>query len=180
MSNNQRRILMQKKIFTLIITILSGLVVILSCSTLGIKNKKGTFTKNTKEAVSGGNMETCEHNVMVRLKTIVNNYYPKWKKNNHARGVTAWFARKDLECARFRMYYNKGFKCGGRICDKACQANPKFKDLEETFLEAEKLVKEIELQKGVNFLAVKNNQTAIIFKDLKTGKELSSSESNKR
>jgi hypothetical protein len=125
--------------------------------------------------------DACISNVEGRLKSINDSYYPKFQKdaNGYLNSPSAlWFARKDFEAARY--YYTGGKEGYGRPGAVACDQgpatlDPRYKALKSKMDEAEAKVKEMEKKKGYEFVAVRDNN--IIYKDLKTGKELSADES---
>jgi hypothetical protein len=95
----------------------------------------------------------------------------------HKRLSTVWFARKDLESARYYMYRHEGgFASGGATCDANDQFKDAFKALADEFAEAEKQVKQWEKDRGVEFHKVEDGNK-IIFK--KGDKVLSATESNR-
>jgi hypothetical protein len=144
---------------------------------------KVTETKNTN-SVGGGTYiqpDACISNVKSRCETIINNYHPKFKNNPESINSegTLWFARKDFEVARWVYSCGKeGYATGGRICEVQAKVDTKYIELKSMMEDAEAKVKEMEKAKGYEFVKCLDNNT-IIFKDLKTGKELSANESNK-
>lgn len=115
--------------------------------------------------------KNCIKNVSVRLKPILpGGAY-------HSRLSAVWFARKDLESARYRMYRDEnGLKSGGATCDANDQFKNAFKELADQFLQAEEQVKIWEQKRGVEFHKIEDG-SKVIFK--KEGKILSSNESNR-
>lgn len=120
--------------------------------------------------------DACISNVEGRLKSINESYYPKFQsdaKSYLSSPSALWFPRKDFEAARY--YFTggqQGYGAGGRQCETgAATADPRYQELKKKMEEAETKVKEMEKAKGYEFVAVRDNN--IIFKDVKTGKELS-------
>ncbi len=113
----------------------------------------------------------CEKNVEARLKPILpGGAY-------HSRLSTVWFARKDLESARYRMYlHDDGFKSGGATCDANDQFKDAFAAIKQRFDEAEAQVKKWEAERGVEFYRVEDGDKVIFKKD---GKVLTAAESNR-
>ncbi|MDJ1471083.1 hypothetical protein [Xanthocytophaga flava] len=141
--------------------------------------------KATSEATSidgkGVQPDACISNVEGRLKSVNETYYPKFQKD--AKGYLGspsalWFARKDFEAARY--FYTGGKQGYGRpgavTCDQGpATIDPRYKALKDKMDAAEAKVKEMEKAKGYEFIGVKDNN--ILYKDIKTGKELSADES---
>lgn len=125
--------------------------------------------------------DACISNVEGRLKSINETYYPKFQKDpkGYLSDPSAlWFARKDFEAARY--FYTGGKEGYGRPGAKVCETgpatlDPRYKDLKPKVEAAEAKVKEMEKAKGYEFVGVKDNN--ILYKEIKTGKELSADES---
>jgi hypothetical protein len=120
-------------------------------------------------------------NAYKRMKPINENHYPEFKKDEAAfvskEGIL-WFIRKDLEAAR--CYYSGG-KEGYIVSERvqgngAAQVTPMFSKLKEDIVNTEKKVQEIEAAKGYEFVRCESNH--IIFREIKTQRELSAEESN--
>jgi hypothetical protein len=129
-----------------------------------------------------GQPDACIINVTSRLETITNTYHPKFVANKEeylAGDGALWFARKDLESARFTYSGGKeGYHSGGRQCELGeSQSDPRYVALKPMLEAAEKLVIEMETAKGVSFVGVGDGYS-VLFKDTETGKEYSASESN--
>lgn len=140
----------------------------------GTATGTGTFDGTTVQP------DACISNVEGRLKSINETYYPKFKadqKGYLASPSALWFARKDMEGAYY--YYTggtRGYKTGGRLCETGpAVADPRYVALKKKIEEAEAKVLEMEKAKGYEFVGVRDGNT-IIFKDIKTGKELSADE----
>ncbi len=115
--------------------------------------------------------KNCINNVGARLKPILPG------GSYHQRLSVVWFARKDLESARYRMYLNpEGFKSAGVTCDANDQFKKEFNTIKEQFEQAEKQVLEWEKERGVEFFRVEGGDKIIFKKD---GKVLSATESNR-
>lgn len=113
-------------------------------------------------------LNRCVKNVSSRLKSIEKVYYPKLAKRGPS-GVKAWFARKDLEVARWYLHGDAGWKAArGTGCGPEMKKEPKFKALEAEWDRMELLVQELERVKGVVFVEVKDPND-IIYNDVKTG-----------
>jgi hypothetical protein len=124
--------------------------------------------------------DACISNVKGRCETIVNIYYKNFKKDPSSleKEATLWFARNDYESARY--YYTggkEGYQNMGRICEVSGSADPRYIELKAIMKDAEEKLLELEKAKGYEFMHCKDNN--IVFKDLKTGKELTPHESNK-
>lgn len=121
-------------------------------------------------------------NAQKRLKTINDVHYPQFRRDGShylSRDGALWFVRKDLESARY--YYTggrEGYAVSDRVQDtlKLYLVDPRFKMLKEELDTTEAKVKEMEKVKGYEFDRIEANN--IIYKELKTGKMLSSHESN--
>ncbi|PZR28432.1 MAG: hypothetical protein DI538_24840 [Azospira oryzae] len=138
------------------------------------KSGTGTFDGTTVQP------DACISNVEGRLKSVNEVYYPKFQAD--AKGYLAspsalWFARKDMEGAYYYFTGGKrGYKTGGRLCETGPEAaDPRYIALKKKMEEAEAKVMEMERTKGYEFVEVRDSNT-IIFKDIKTGKELSADE----
>jgi len=118
----------------------------------------------------------CKHNVESRLKSITDNYYPAFLKDRTASGQ-AWFARKELEAARFYMYRKEGWP---QPLGSGCAINDSYKKafapLKTEFAAAEALVKKIEAGRGVTFVKVEQANNHILFLDVKTHKPVAKSD----
>jgi hypothetical protein len=144
---------------------------------------KASETVNTNSAGSGTFIQpdACINNVKSRCETIIKVYYPAFKNDPESlqKEGKLWFARKDFEAARWVYSCGKeGYATGGRICEVPAKVDPKYVELKSMMDDAETKVKEMEAAKGYEFVKCLDNNT-IIFKNLKTGKELTSNESNK-
>ena len=137
------------------------------CDKLVSDYEKGIGYEN--ESVSSA----CRTNMSKRLDPIAKRYYPRFKAD--PKRFKVWLARKDLEAARWYMTIKLGFKTGGRVCAVNDRFKKGFGELAEKLKKAEALVQEMEKAKGVVFVEVRNN-TAVIYKDAKTGKELARSD----
>lgn len=113
---------------------------------------------------------TCEKNTSSRLDTIINKNYPEFKAKGSA-FVGAWFARKDLEAARYYMFQTQGYATGGAPCNINDHFKKAFAPIQEKFNKAEALVKEIEAGKGIRFEKIENGN-AVIFIDVKTNQRV--------
>jgi hypothetical protein len=112
----------------------------------------------------------CKNNVESRLNAIIDRYYPDFKKSGPTKNGQAWFARKDLEVARWYMYLRDGWTSGLGACSHNDSYKVAFLPLKELFAKAETLVLEIEAARGVKFEKVDSSGNAnhIVFIDLKT------------
>jgi hypothetical protein len=112
----------------------------------------------------------CKSNVESRLTTIIDKYYPEFKKSGPTKNGQAWFARKDLEVARWYMYLREGWTSTLGACSHNDAYKKAFLPLKELFAKAEPLVQEIEAARGVKFEKVESegNVRHIVFIDLKT------------
>lgn len=151
---------------------------------LGNALKKAKDKASSTPTTGGGTFDgttiqpdACISNVEGRLKSINESYYPKFKAD--AKGYLAspsvlWFARKDMEGAYY--YFTggaRGYKTGGRLCETGPEvADPRYVALKKKIDEAEAKVLEMEKAKGYEFVEVREGNT-IVYKDIKTGKELS-------
>lgn len=138
------------------------------------KSGSGTFDATTVQP------DACISNVEGRLKSVNQVYYPKFQKDAKAylsSPSALWFARKDMEGAYYYFTGGKrGYKTGGRLCETGPEtADPRYIALKKQIDEAEAKVIEMEKAKGYEFVGVREDNT-IIFKDIKTGKELSADE----
>jgi hypothetical protein len=112
--------------------------------------------------------DMCKRSTDVRLDSIINNYYPTFKKSGLSNG-SAWFARKDLEAARWYMYFGQGFNPQGRGCAMNDRYKKAFAPIKAKFDQAEALVKEIETARGVRFEKVENGNH-VVFIDVNSNK----------
>jgi len=112
----------------------------------------------------------CKSNVESRLNTIIDKYYPDFKKSGPNKNRQAWFARKDLEVARWYMYLRDGWTSTIGACAHNDAYKSAFLPLKELFAKALPLVQEIEAARGVKFAKVESNDNVrhIVFIDLKT------------
>lgn len=112
----------------------------------------------------------CRNNVESRLNAIIDKYYPEFKKVGPVKNGQAWFARKDLEVARWYMYLRDGWSGSLGACAHNDSYKAAFLPLKELFAKAEPLVQEIEAARGVKFEKVESSATVrhIVFIDLKT------------
>jgi hypothetical protein len=110
--------------------------------------------------------EMCKRVTDLRLNSIIDNYYPTFKKDGLGNG-TAWFARKDLEAARWYMYFGQGFNPQGRGCAMNDRYRKAFTPIKAKFEQAERLVREIEAARGIRFEKVENGNH-VVFIDLKS------------
>ena len=133
-------------------------------------------------AAFAGQPDACISNVTSRLGSITNTYYPEFAANKEAylaKDGGIWFARKDFESARFTYSGGKeGYHSGGRQCELGeSESDPRYVALKPLFAEAEKLLLEMEAAKNLTFVGNGDGYN-VTFKDSKTGKEYTSSESN--
>lgn len=120
-------------------------------------------------------------NGLKRLKSVNENNYPEFQKNPEEylrkEGIL-WFVRKELEAARY--YYSggkEGYAVSERVqSNRAALATPPFLLLKSEIEKTEIRVREMEGAKGYEFVRCENNN--IIFRAIKTGRELSADESN--
>lgn len=121
---------------------------------------------------------SCKNNVESRLNSIMNTYYPEFKKSGANRKGQAWFARKDLEAARFYMYQRDGWLMDGGACAHNDPYKRAFAPLKELFAKAEALVQQIEKARGVRFEKVETTGRAshVVFIDLATQKPVAKSD----
>ncbi len=126
--------------------------------------------------------DACISNVKGICDIIVGTYYKEYSGNPQAflkKDGGIWFARKDLEVARF--YYTggkEGFRSMGRQCDMGlATTDPRYKELKAPLELAEAKVLEMEKAKGLVFVGIQGENN-VIFKNAKTGKEYTSGESN--
>lgn len=112
--------------------------------------------------------ESCATSVNGRLDTIINTYYPDFKKGKF---VSVVFPRTDLETARFYLTDGgQGKSSMGKRCPPSVWTLPQYNDLKNRLAQAEALVVEIETAKGLKFNGlVEGNLTYV---DLKTNKVL--------
>ncbi|MDJ1492933.1 hypothetical protein QNI19_08320 [Cytophagaceae bacterium DM2B3-1] len=127
-------------------------------------------------------LEILLENARKRLKTVQETYYVKFKKDPDSflsQTGALWFARKDLEAAR---YYATGGKEGYAVSDKAdavsalTKLDPRFSSLLQDIQETEIQMQEMENAKGFFFAGIKDN--SIFYKDIRTRRELSARESS--
>lgn len=111
--------------------------------------------------------DLCKRVTDSRLNSIIDDYYPGFQKNGPEQTIV-WFARKDLEAARWYMYYGEGFNPQGRGCAMNDRYKPGFAPIKAKFAKAEALVQEMEAAKGVRFVKVENGN-AVVYVDAKTG-----------
>jgi hypothetical protein len=141
-----------------------------------VKSKIATSTPDANDLVQP---DACISNVKSRAGSIIDHYYAKYKadKDYLFKDGTLWFARKDYEAARY--YYTcgkEGYQSGGRVCEELAKVDSRYVELKPLMEEAEKKMLEMEKAKGYEFVScIENN---VLFKEIKTGKVLSSSQSN--
>jgi hypothetical protein len=116
---------------------------------------------------------SCAHNVNGRLDSIFNNYYPEYKQKGPSGGTT-WFARKDLEVARWYLNPAEGYATGGSTCQPAEMPSPGYAQLRTRLGEAQRLVLEMENARGLHFVTVEN-QNHLVYTDAQ-GKQITSSD----
>jgi hypothetical protein len=145
-----------RRIATTVTSVLAAALLATGCASLKAKAGLGG-SETTAEAPGKKKRDTngapCLRNAQSRLETIEGNYYPKWKENGPKKTI-AWFARKDLEAARY-MLTGKGFKVATPVCDGDDRDTEAFAKLESALSEMEELVAEIEKSKGVEFNGVR-------------------------
>jgi hypothetical protein len=143
-----------------------------------VKNKVDTSTPNENDLIQP---DACINNVKSRAGSIVADYYVKFKENPKAylaKSGALWFPRKDFEAARY--YYTcgkEGYQSGGRACEELAKVDPRYVELKSLMLDAEQKMLEIEKVAGYEFVSCIEN--VVLFKEVKTGRVLSSHESNK-
>lgn len=116
----------------------------------------------------------CENNTKQRLRSVIETYYPDFEKKGAA-ATTVWFARKDLEVARYTMYQTKGYRSQGGVCARNDPFKKAFAPLKEQFDKAEALVQKMEAAKGIKFGGVENGNH-IVYIDLKTNQPVARSD----
>jgi hypothetical protein len=144
-----------------------------------VKNKVATSTPDANDLVQP---DACITNVQGRTGGIINQYYVEYKedKNYIQKTGKLWFIRKDMEVARF--YYTageEGCSGGGRACEKLAKVDPRYVELKPLMEDAEKKTIEMEKAKGYEFVKLDCTTNTIQYKDLKTGKILTPSESGR-
>ncbi len=144
-----------------------------------VKNKVATSTPDANDLVQP---DACINNVRGRTGSIINDYYIEFKQDKFYIQKTGklWFIRKDMEAARF--YYTcgeEGCPGGGRICEKLAKVDSRYVELKPLMEEAEKKTLEMEKAKGYEFVKLDCETNTIQYKDLKTGKVLSTLESGR-
>jgi hypothetical protein len=148
----------------------------------GLLNKaKEKISQSTPKSGDLIQPDACINNVKSRAGSIVADYYVKFQENPKAylaKSGSLWFPRKDFEAARY--YYTcgkEGYQSGGRACEELAKVDPRYVELKPLMLDAEQKMLEMEKAGGYEFVSCIEN--IVLFKDLKTGRVLSSSESNK-
>jgi hypothetical protein len=143
-----------------------------------VKSKVDTSTPDANDLIQP---DACINNVKSRAGSIVSDYYVRFQENPKeylAKSGSLWFPRKDFEAARY--YYTcgkEGYQSGGRACEELAKVDSRYVELKPLMLDAEKKMLEMEKAGGYEFVSCIEN--VVLFKEIKTGKLLSSSESNK-
>lgn len=144
--------------------ILALLVACFALSPVALAKDKPSLRTVDRETQA---LNRCVKNVSARLGSIEKVYYPKLAKKGPA-GVKAWFARKDLEVARWYLYGEGGWASArGTNCGEETRGEARFKALEDEWRRMEALVQELEKAKGVVFVTVEEPNT-IVYEDAKT------------
>lgn len=116
-------------------------------------------------------LKKCVNNVRSRLDAIEKTYHPKLAQKGPA-GVKAWFARKDLEVARWYLHQQDGWQgLEHAACEASTRGTPEFQELEGRLKKAEALVEELEKAKGVTFKGVRDTND-IVYVEVATGKDV--------